>query len=144
MDALWSLVVKGRDGWVCRATHPHDHDRVLNADHLIPKGPYPYTRFFTEVGVCLCRSAHVWLTHRPNDHVELAVWVMGRKAYDHFLALARKGVHVDLDEARARLMLEARRLKLDNWPEYRALVDTVPIRMEDKKSYKMGTAWGWT
>lgn len=128
LDRLWSTIVKTRDGWRCRALHRHEHDNVLQADHLIPKGPYPYTRFFTAVGICVCRSAHVWLTHRPNDHVELAMRQMGQSAYEHFLKLARVAVHVDLDDVRSRLMFEAEALRLDDQPEYRALVKTAPTR----------------
>lgn len=76
-DSLFSKLIRERDGH-CLNCGGHD---FLQCAHIVSRD-YKAVRCSPDNAVCLCRSCHVYFTHRK---IEWDVWVetmIGREAYD--------------------------------------------------------------
>lgn len=84
-DALWSRIVRARDGWRCRLC---GSGTQVEAAHIIGRG-HDATRLEVDNGLALCRRHH----REYDQHVEatrdaVVVDVVGQSEYDR---LRRRG-----------------------------------------------------
>lgn len=70
-DRLFSLYIRNRDGWQCRACGSPFN---VQCGHIISRR-YRAIRFSPQNAVALCAKHHVYFTHRP---IEWEAWVEER------------------------------------------------------------------
>lgn len=103
-DRLWSLIVK--HGGKCDECMTGEH---LQAAHGISRR-YRATRWLPINGFPLCRSHHVFFTHRPLEWTAWLRGAWGDLGYDELYYLALKNEKQDMPAVLAKLRAEADKL----------------------------------
>lgn len=83
-DMLFSKFIRDRDQ-VCRRCGRTD---ILQCHHLIGRR-YMKVRFDPRNGVAVCKSCHMFLTHRPLENDEFATELLGEETWAELRTIAR-------------------------------------------------------
>lgn len=101
-DRLWSLIVRGRGH--CENCGTQEH---IQAAHGISRR-YRATRWLPINGFALCRSDHVFYTHRPLEWTAWLRAAWGEPVFERLTELALIAAKQDMPAILARLREEAR------------------------------------
>lgn len=101
-DTLCAEIIKRRAGHECQSRRDVVHDFAVQWAHGFGRG-YHAVRWDLRNSWCLCRSCHMYYTHRPIQWDDWMRETLGEAEYADLRALAVTYVTPDLKETRDSL-----------------------------------------